>query len=216
MCLPQRLCKGGAPINLAPNYCSRARVIPGNAWLLTSPEGSSSLLGARTDTSLPCGPAVSRVTFFYPPTPTPRAGSPGRRRVVGAPRSGDAVRPGARAALSPRRLTRGRAAGGDLRGPAGRLALAAAVSSSDRNRRPFRYAKLSTKDCPFSSFGAGRDPRGGRAGAPWAGPGVGGPGGGAPASRGLRARRPAPARGAAASPPQCCYANQVTSPPRAR
>lgn len=167
-------------------------------------------MGARTYTSLPWGPAVCRVTLFHS-HPVPRAGSPGWRRVVGA-----------RAVGTPRAQVRGPHAlpaeaepGASRRpGPAGLLARAAAslASGSNRNRRLFRYAKLSTKGGHFSSFVLGRYHRGGRA---LGRSGGGRPGRGAPGAAGAASRPP---RGAPRSlhPAPRCYANQVTSPPRAR
>lgn len=97
-------------------------------------------------------PAVSRGTFLYfcPATSVCRR----RRRVVGARAVGTRAHPGALPALPSQTL----ASGGPTRGlrPAGLLTLPAASFSSDSNRRLFRYVKLSTKDCNFSSFVLGR------------------------------------------------------------
>lgn len=105
--LTQRLCGVAAPINLAPNYCSRARVIPGNPWLLTSAGGRSLLR------SVPREPWLRNVQgdFVLPPPPNPHPPRAPRTAQRGwRPRSGDAARPGAR---GPRCVRGSRAPGGE-------------------------------------------------------------------------------------------------------
>lgn len=141
------------------------------------------------------------------------------------PRSGDAARAQVR---SPRgRLISADAEqwmsrpAGDLRDSAPSRA---ASFSYDSNRRLFRYMRLSTKDCNSSSFvWEGTT----AAGASWALPGGrrlrrggGGEGrAGAACGWGAAGRPASPAPLLVVQPAfplQCCYANQVTSPPSAR
>lgn len=151
-------------------------------------------------------------------------GRPGRRRVVGARAVGTPRAPRCAApvpALSPHTEPWMSRPAGDLRGSSPSRA---AFFSCDSNRRLFRYMRLSTKDCNSSSFvWEGTT----AAGASWAGPGGrrlrGGGGGtgraGAACGWGAAGRPASPAPLLVVQPAfplQCCYANQVTSPPSAR
>lgn len=131
-------------------------------------------MGARTYTSLPWGPAVCRVTLFHA-HPVPRAGSPGRRRVVGA-----------RAVGTPRAQVRGpRALPAEAepptgtcgaRGPRGRLPSEwLVIGDFSVTRSSQQKVVISAALCWGGTTAAG---------APWAGPGVGGPGGGAAGAAG--------------------------------
>lgn len=168
------------------------------------PPLSAGLCGAQRDCSSFTRPAAAAAAAWLAPAQW------GRR-----------VRPGARPAWPPyfrRPWVVDEPAG---RGLAGLCTLPPASFSCDSNRRLFRYVRLSTKDCNSSSFvWEGTT----AAGASWARPWVGGSG-----RRGRRGPRGAArewgprAGGLPCAPPvvqpvfplQCCYANQVTSPPGA-
>lgn len=163
------------------------------------------LMGARTYTSLPWGPAVCRVTLFHShPVPRARAPRAGAAWLAPAPWGRRAPRCAGRA-LSPRRLSRGRAADRDLRGswPARPPPLRVVVIGD------FSVTRSSQQKVVISAALCGEGTT--AAGAPWAGPGVGGRGEGRWGTAGAASRPPR-----SLHPAPRCYANQVTSPPRAR